>query len=89
MEIERILDLGDNIKSKNKSIKIICLVVIVLVIVLLTLKIILKKKEGNTIANIRNYGYVVSDNNYIYYLDSLVYYYIFLLCYSNHILILT
>ncbi len=60
--------MGDNIKSKNKSIKIICLVVIVLVIVLLTLKIILKKKEGNTIANIRNYGYVVSDNNYIYYM---------------------
>lgn len=66
----------DNIKKevKNKKKIIICLIVIFAVIILatiifLTVKILNSSKVGNTVGNIRNFGYVAEDNKYIYFMS--------------------
>jgi hypothetical protein len=57
-----------NSSSKKTIIAIICilLVIVVVAIVFLTTG---KNKIGNTIGNIRNYGYAAAQGNYIYYLS--------------------
>lgn len=57
-------------KSKKKSIIIIVSIFIIILIAIAIYFIIPKDKNvvGNTIANIRNYGYVVTDEKYLYFM---------------------
>lgn len=55
-------------KMSKKSIIAIVVVAIVLVICLVIGILLSKKGVGNTIGNIRNYGYATINGNYIYYL---------------------
>ena len=62
----------DNVKNKKifKILLIIILAVIIITtIILLTMKIINTSKVGNTVGNIRNFGYVAEDNKYIYFMS--------------------
>ncbi len=47
---------------------IVCIAFVVIAIVLIVCMMLSGKKVGNTIGNIRNYGYATIDGNYIYYL---------------------
>lgn len=62
---------GQNAKTckiSKKSIIVIVVVAIALVICLVIGSLLSKKGVGNTIGNIRNYGYATINGNYIYYL---------------------
>lgn len=61
-------------KDKNKKgfVKeiVVCAIFVLLITVILCLmsSMLINNKAGNTIGNIRNYGYAVENNNWIYYL---------------------
>lgn len=60
-------------KKEKKSLKIskemiICIAIIAVAVILIVCMLLSGKKAGNTIGNIRNYGYATIDGNYIYYL---------------------
>ncbi len=55
--------------KKNIIIALIAIVVVVLVAIVLTFILTGKTNVGNTIGNVRNYGYATSDGKWIYYLS--------------------
>lgn len=55
-------------KLSNKSIVIIAVVIVVLIVLLVVAMLLSRNSVGNTIGNIRNYGYSAINGNYIYYL---------------------
>ena len=66
----------DNIKKEVKNKKKIMIPIIVILaiigiatIIFLTVKLLNTKKVGNTIGNIRNFGYVAEDDKYIYFMS--------------------
>ena len=58
------------VKISKKSI-IICLIIIAIAIIIVSLVITKRTSNvvGNTIGNIRNYGYIVTDDNYLYFMS--------------------
>ena len=63
----------ESIKNKKRIVKILLIILLILVIIAIIVffiyKIINRKVVGNTIGNIRNFGYVAEDENYIYYMS--------------------
>ena len=61
----------DEKKLKINKKFIICLVIIAIIIVIVCLFVFGRNKTvvGNTIGNIRNYGYLVTDDNYLYFMS--------------------
>ena len=66
----------DNTKKEiknNKKLKIIIIAILAVIIVSLIIFLIIKavnvKKVGNTVGNIRNFGYVAEDDKYIYFMS--------------------
>ena len=56
-------------KFVKQNLKILLIILVIVILLLLCLKVLSsKEKVGNSIGNIRNYGYVASDGNWIYYL---------------------
>lgn len=64
-----------NVKEKNngKKIKIVVLFAIIVIVIIGAILILNLKKTkntvGNTIGNIRNYGYIVTDDKYLYFMS--------------------
>ena len=61
---------GKNKKGFVKEI-VICIIAVLFIaaIILVLANLMISNKPGNTIGNIRNYGYAVENNNWIYYLS--------------------
>ena len=57
-------------KKYKKIILVLAIVIVIAITTIFTvIKIVKNDSTGNTIGNIREYGYVAEDNNYIYFMS--------------------